>query len=130
MLAGIADSGSTFGPHPRDYSYSLPSQIRKKAVVETVKDKAQNGKLFFLSRVELKEPKTKHVAQFLDRLKLEKTLLLVEEKTRNLLLASRNIQGISVKTSDEVNALDVASHKECVMTKGAYTGLVKRLKHE
>jgi hypothetical protein len=27
-----------------------------------------------------------------------------------------------------VNALDMASHKECLMTKAAYAGLVKRLK--
>jgi ribosomal protein L4 len=43
-------------------------------------------------------------------------------------LASRNIPGVSVKTSQEVNALDVVSHKECVMTRAAYDGLVKRLK--
>jgi hypothetical protein len=33
-----------------------------------------------------------------------------------------------VKTAGEVNALDVVSHKECVMTRAAYSGLVERLK--
>ena len=120
--------GVTFGPSPRDYSYSIPQQVRRKAVVEAVKDRLLNGKLTLVSRFEPEAPKTKLVAGVLKTFKLEKPLFLVEQKTQNLQLASRNIPGVSVKTSDEVNALDVASHEECVMTKGAYAGLLKRFK--
>ena len=119
---------ATFGPHPRDYSYSIPAEIRRRAVVEGVKDKVMNGKLFMLNKLELAAPKTKHVAAVLKNLKLERPLFLVEKRDNNLTIASRNIHGVSVKTADEVNALDVASHRECVITKGAYTGLLKRLK--
>lgn len=120
--------GVTFGPHPRDYSYSIPDQLKRKAVVEVVKDKVHNGKLVVLNQFVIDQPKTRIVAGVLDALKLEKPLFLVEEKTDKMLLASRNIQNVAIKTAQEVNALDVASHKECVMTKGAYTGLLKRLK--
>ena len=120
--------GVTHGPMPRDYSYSLPQQLRRKAVVEGVKDKVANGKLILVKAIEIEAPKTKLVAKILDTFKLEKPLFLVEKKTQNFLLASRNIHQVSVKTDLEVNALDVVSHKECVMTKGAYQGLVKRLK--
>ena len=120
--------GVTFGPMPRDYSYSLPLQLRRRAVAEGVKDKAANGKLILVKDLDIAAPKTKLVSGLLDIFKLEKPLFLVEQKTQNLLLASRNIPGVSVKTDGEVNALDVVSHKECVMTKAAYQGLVKRLK--
>lgn len=120
--------GTTFGPSPRDYSYALPSQMRRKAVAEGIKDKVLNGKLVLLKNLEIQEPKTKIVAGILDRFKLEKPLFVVEQKTRNFELGSRNIQGVSVKTAEEVNALDVVSQKECVLTKGAYAGLLKRLK--
>ncbi len=120
--------GVTFGPHPRDYSYSIPAQLRRRAVVEGVKDKVQSGKMVVLSRFEVPQPKTRIVADLLDTFKLEKPLMLVDEKSANLLLASRNIPGVSVKTAEEVNVLDVVSHRECVMTKAAYAGLVKRLK--
>ena len=120
--------GVTFGPMPRDYSYSLPLQMRRRAVTEVVKDKVANGKLILVKNLEIAAPKTKLVAGLLAIFKLEKPLFLVEKKTENFSLASRNIQGISVKTDKEVNALDVVSHKECVMTKAAYQGLVKRLK--
>ncbi len=120
--------GVTFGPMPRDYSYSVPAQLKHRAVVEGVKDKVSNGKLFMLNRLELDKPKTKIMAGVLQALKLEKPLVLVDKKHENLVLASRNIQGVSLKTADEVNVLDVVSHRECLMTQSAYNGLLKRLK--
>ncbi len=120
--------GTTFGPSLRDYSYSIPAQLKRKAVVEAIKDRFLSGKLTLMNRLEPEAPKTKIMASVLDVFKLEKPLFLVEQKTKNLLLASRNIPGVAVKTSGEVNALDVASHSECVMTKEAYSSLLKRLK--
>ena len=120
--------GVTFGPSYRDYSYSIPQQIRRQAVVETFKELASNGKLVVINELNLKAPKTKDLSDILETFKLKKPLILVEQKSQNLLLSSRNIQNASVKTFGEVNALDVASHHECLMTKSAYTGLVKRLK--
>ena len=120
--------GTTFGPHPRDYSYSLPAQLRRRAVVEGVKDKVANGKFFMVNRLDLDKPKTKIMIGILDAFKLQKPLFVVDKKSDNLMLASRNIYGVSLKTAEEVNALDMVSHKECLMTQEAYTGLLKRLK--
>ena len=120
--------GVTFGPMPRDYSYSLPQQLKRKAVIEGVKDKLNNNRFFVVNDLKIEKPKTKIVADILEAFKLEKPLFLVQERTVNLTLASRNISQVAVKTADEVNILDVASHKECVITKAAYSGLIKRLK--
>ena len=92
-----------------------------------MKDKVLNGKLTLVNHLDVQEPKTRLVAAILDAFKLQKPLFVVEKKSENLLRASRNIQSISVKTAEEVNALDVASHTECLMEKGAYAGLLKRL---
>jgi len=120
--------GVTFGPEPRDYSYSIPAQLRKKAVVEVMKDKVSKGKLYIVNQLELEAPKTRLVADIMDHFKLERPLVLVDKRTQNLTLAARNIQNVSVKTADEVNALDVVSHRECLATKSAFAGLTKRLK--
>lgn len=120
--------GTVFGPHPRDYAYTLPLQIRRRAVVEGVKDKVVRGKLVVVNALELDSPKTKGMAGVLKTFKLQKPLVLVDEKKSNVLLASRNLPYVDVKSSEEVNALDVVSHQECLMTKAAYSGLLKRLK--
>ena len=120
--------GVTFGPHPRDYSYTLPLQIRRKAVAEGVKDKVMSGKLVMVSALELSSPKTKGMTGIFKTFKMEKPLVVVDQKSANVLLASRNIPYADVRSSEEVNVLDVVSHKECLMTKAAYSGLLKRLK--
>ena len=120
--------GATFGPHPRDYSYSIPEQLRRRAVVEVVKDKVHTGKLVMVNELQLAEAKTRLVAGILETFKLRKPLFLVDQKNDKLILASRNIREIAIKTAQEVNALDFATHQECLMTKSAYNGLLKRLK--
>lgn len=120
--------GVTFGPQPRSYDINLSSQLKRKAVVELVKDKVLNGKLFCVNQMNIEEPKTKKITKIMDTFKLEKPLILVDQKSKNLLLASRNLATVAVKTSNEVNALDLATHKECLITKAAYSGLVERLK--
>ncbi len=120
--------GVTFGPQQRDYSYAIPQQMRQQAVVETFKEKVNTGKIFVVNELNLQTPKTQGLSSVLEALKLRKPLIVVENRTENLRLASRNISTVSVKTSQEVNALDIASHHECLITKSAYTGLVKRLK--
>lgn len=119
--------GATFGPHPRDYSYGIPVEIRRRAVIEGLKDKIHNGKLMMIEEPKFATPKTAVVAEFMDTMKLVKPLVVVEKKDANLMLASRNIRQMTVKTALELNALDVVSAKECLMTKGAYSGLLKRL---
>jgi large subunit ribosomal protein L4 len=120
--------GTVFGPHPRDYSYAIPLQVRRRAVAEGVKSIVSNGKLTILKDLALDKPKTKGMARILATFKSEKPLVLVDKKSDNLVLASRNIPGLAVKTAEEVNALDVLMHKECLMTRSAYAGLLKRLK--
>ena len=120
--------GTTFGPMPRDYSYSIPRQIRRSAVIEALKSRIREGKLYLVNHLELPSPKTAQVVEVMEALKLQKPLLVVEKHSQNLTLASRNLKGVAVKTALEINALDVAAHRECVMTEAAYTGLVKRFK--
>ena len=120
--------GTVFGPHPRDYSYSIPREMRRRAVVESVKSIASNGKLTVLKDLSLAQPKTKLMTKILVTFKTEKPLFLVDKKSDNVMLASRNIPGVAVKTAEEVNALDIVSHRECLMTQSAYNGLLKRLK--
>jgi large subunit ribosomal protein L4 len=120
--------GTTFGPQPRDYSYQLPQQMKRSAVVEGLKEKVSHDKVLLLNELELPTSKTKQMVGVLKTFKLEKPLILVDQKKQNVVLASRNIQGLSLRTASEVNVLDIATHKECVMTKAAYSGLLKRLK--
>lgn len=120
--------GATFGPKTRDFSYTMSEDVRRRAVAESIKDKAHSQKLMLIRNLEIEGAKTKFVSAILDSLKLEKPLFLVEKKNEQFVKASRNIPQVGIKTASEVNALDILTHRECVMTEGAYEGLLKRLK--
>lgn len=120
--------GTTFGPMPRDWSYSIPREVRRRALVEVLKEKAASGKLILVGEMSPAEPKTRLMADMVRKLKLERPLILVDQKNENLARASRNLPEVTLKIASQVNALEVVSHRECVITKTAYAGLMKRLK--
>src|SRR5271157_5640989 len=51
--------GIVFGPHPRDYSYSIPKKVRKLALVSALSMKVREGKMLILKDFPMGEIKTK-----------------------------------------------------------------------
>ena len=50
--------GVVFGPRPRDHSYSLPKKVRHLAIRSALSEKALEGRISVLDRLELTQPKT------------------------------------------------------------------------
>jgi large subunit ribosomal protein L4 len=69
---------------------------------------------------ELAEAKTKLIRQTLDVLEAAKTVLLVDNSDNsNLQLSSRNLQGVKLVASFEVNVYDLLKHQHVLMTEAA-----------
>ena len=50
--------GRAFGPHPRDYSYTLPRKVRRKALVSALSDRAGAERVAVVEDFDLEAPKT------------------------------------------------------------------------
>ncbi|MGB2705882.1 MAG: 50S ribosomal protein L4 [Candidatus Omnitrophota bacterium] len=113
--------GIAFGPHPRDFRYTLPKKMRKAAFISSLNAKLKSGKIAAVRNLVLEEPKTKKVSALLEGLglKAKGVLFLVKSPDRNLVLASRNIRKLTLKEVDEATALDVLSSENVIMTKEA-----------
>ncbi len=123
--------GIVFGPHPRDYSYSLPKKMRKLAVISSLSAKTRDNQIVVLEKEpELKKPKTRDIAKILFALKSykKKILFLCSQKDNNLVRSCRNIENLTLKTSDDFNAYDVISNSRVLFSKGLHESLVKRFK--
>ena len=117
-----------FGPHPRDYSYSLPAKARKVAIKAVLSDRQRNGDLTILDAIVLPEAKTKSVVSMLAKLGLEGSTLIVSgAANESLELAARNIPRVKVLRSEGVNVVDVLRHKNLVLTQDAVQALAERL---
>lgn len=113
--------GTIFGPQPRDYSYSLPKNVKKRALGEALSAKLQSGEIAFLDGITIAKPRTKDMVEVLKNLGLEgKTVLFVlPEKDENVVLSARNIPGVKVARARDINPYEVLKHERVVITKDA-----------
>lgn len=120
--------GTTFGPKPRDYSYSLPKKAKKIALKSVLSMKLAEKQLLIVDALKLKEPKTKEFMALIKNLKLDSALIVDQHDNKNLFLAARNIPKTKVIDVSQVTVYDVLNHNWLVLTKKAFDSLTERLK--
>jgi large subunit ribosomal protein L4 len=112
--------GTVHGPVPRDYSYRLPRKVLLGALRSALSAKLAEGKLTVVEAWALENHKTKALRQALDRLDGASTILLVEiGANRNLLLASRNLAGVSLAETRSLQPYDVLRHDRLMLSRPA-----------
>jgi len=120
--------GVVFGPHPRDFGYTLPKKIRRVALRESLNAKYQAGQMIFIDELKEVFPKTKDFAAILNVLKLKgKTLGLMDGCDPSIGLASRNIPRFEILRADDVTAYDILRNKYLLLTKTAFQKLLERI---
>ncbi len=110
--------GITFGPLPRDYSYSMPKKKIRAAICSALSAKVRDKELIVLDNLELKDHKTKNVVDLFKKLNGDqKVLIVIDELDKNLLLAARNIPGLRMLDINKLNVYDILNHKHVIITK-------------
>lgn len=101
--------GRVFGPTPRDYSFKLNKKVKDLARKSALSYKAKDNSIAILEDFSFETPKTKQFVSLLNALSLanKKTLLVLPEVAKNVVLAGRNIQNTKVTTADQINTYDV-----------------------
>ncbi|MFA6384239.1 MAG: 50S ribosomal protein L4 [Candidatus Omnitrophota bacterium] len=123
--------GVVFGPHPRDFSYSIPKKIKTVALKNVLSAKALENKLIVLEDLAVAEPKTKVIAAVLRNLKIVKkakgVLLLVSKVSPELKRACKNISNLTVELPSKINTYEVLVADKVITTKSALKDLTKRI---
>jgi len=127
--------GVVFGPHPRDFSYTLPQKIRDAALKTALLSKFKASKVLVLEGFELEKFSTKEAVKVFDNLKItgkklkdDSVLLLMDKVELNLRRALRNIAFLKVNLAKDTNVFEVLNADKIVITKNALADLTKRLK--
>jgi large subunit ribosomal protein L4 len=124
--------GTVHGPQPRSYDYAFPRKKLLGALRSALAAKFAAGKLIVVNAFDVKEPKTKEFRKSLDALKVDSTVLLVEEgKTanRNLELGSRNIAGLELLRGNEVHPYHLLRYDRVIFSHPAIEKLQLSLKN-
>ena len=125
--------GVVFGPNPnRNYSKKQNKKERRLAVLSALSYIALDKELIVLENISLESNKTKEMVKLLDSLNIRnnKVLLVVEELNENICLATRNLSNVKLVTFNEVNAFDLVSADNMVITENALVKLEEVLGNE
>ena len=123
--------GVIFGPSPRSYRQRLNKKMRTKALTAVISDFQREGRLFVIEEIEIAEPKTRLMVEYLERLGVEGRILLLFDpgaKTqsgdyapaaRDIFLAARNLPYATPLAVNNLNVFDLLSHDCLVISKAA-----------
>ena len=111
--------GVAFGPQPRDYSKKMNRKERRLALKSALAVKVAD--MIILDELKVATPKTKDMLNILTALKVNevKTLLVVNELDENIILASRNLENVTLLEAEEINVLDLVANEKVVITEAA-----------
>jgi len=117
--------GRAFPPQMRDYRIDLPKKMKRLALVSALSSKAFKNKIKILDQISLEAPKTKTMAELLNKLGMSgsKIIFLSEGKDENLYKSGRNIKGLVFKRASLINPYDLLNSDFLVMTKKALENL-------
>jgi large subunit ribosomal protein L4 len=112
--------GTSHGPQPRDYSYKLPHKMVVGALRSALSAKVRDGELKIVQSFDFAGPKTKLAKSTLNKLEATRTVLVVDNgENRNLSLGLRNLTGVTLLATKEVNAYHLLGHKSVLLSAAA-----------
>ena len=112
--------GTVHGPQPRDYSYKLPRKMLLGALRSALSAKLRDGELKVVQECNLGGVKTKEAKAALTRLEATRKVLVVENgDNHNLTLGVRNIPGVPLMPTRDVNAFHLLGHDRVLLSEAA-----------
>lgn len=113
--------GRVFAPKPRDYYKKMPKKMRRAALRSALSEKYSTGDIFIVDEFTLKEPRTKIMAQALDKVAgSQHCLVIYPIKDENYEFLSRAIQNLPKATLilvDYLNIRDLLGHEKVILVK-------------
>lgn len=123
------------GPQPRDYTYKMPKNKRKAALVSALSAKAKEGKLFVIDSFDFDAPRTKRAAAAMGAFEASKALFVdvtkkgelneagkpvsKPEHNENLRLSVRNLARAKYLAVEGLNVEDLVGHDVLLISRQA-----------
>jgi large subunit ribosomal protein L4 len=101
--------GRIFGPRPRFYGFKLNKKVKLLARKSALTYKARTNNIVVLEDFSFDAPKTKEMVRVGGNLNLlnKKLLFVLPEQNKNIYLSSRNLQGVEIITTSELNTYTI-----------------------
>lgn len=119
--------GTVFGPITRSHAFKLNKKVRQLALRSALSRRVQEKALVVLEAFELETPKTRQVAEFMNRFNLT-DMVLVAPRSESLEKSARNLPTVTLLPPEGLNVYDVLRRKNVVLTRAAIDAVTNRLR--
>lgn len=111
--------GKTFAATPRNYEQKINRKMYRGAMSSIVSELIRQERLILVDKFELEAPKTKDLADKLNKLNVTDVLIVTDEVSENLYLASRNLYKVGVCDIAAIDPVSLVGYEKIVMTSSA-----------
>lgn len=111
--------GATFAAKPRDHDQKLNKKMYRAALQCILSELNRQDRLLVVQDFEIDAPKTKSLVQKLAQYNLSEALIVTEEMSENLFLASRNLYKVGVSDVQGVDPVSLIGFDKVIMTVSA-----------
>ncbi|MDE6444212.1 MAG: 50S ribosomal protein L4 [Muribaculaceae bacterium] len=117
----LRGGATVFGPRPRDYRTKLNKKMKSLARKIALTSKANSGVIFVVENFNFEKPSTKQWVNIAKSFKVEekKTLLVMNDLDKNVLLSVRNVPNALMQQAADLNAYTVLNNDAIIMTEGS-----------
>jgi large subunit ribosomal protein L4 len=119
--------GKVFGPHPRDYSYTVPKKVRRAALASALSLRASEKKLVILDKLSFDAPKTKQLVGILKALGVPSAVVVDGKENVHLSKSVRNLPKSKFLAPEGLNVYDILDHETLILTEGAVRAIEARV---
>jgi large subunit ribosomal protein L4 len=110
--------GKIHTPQPRDYTKAMPRKMRRAALRSGLSSKAADMSIVMVEDMALEEPKTRVMAQALNTLVQDNSVLLIlpeKEAYEGVIRATRNLPDAKILLASYLNIRDLLQYDKLVM---------------
>ncbi|MCG3149883.1 MAG: 50S ribosomal protein L4 [Verrucomicrobiae bacterium] len=121
--------GVVFGPHPRDYTITVPKKVKALAFRKALSERLIAGDVVVVDELKVNSPKTKDFVGLISKIVAAKgaTLVVTDVVDKNLKLAARNLPSVLVEPADSVNTYELLRFDKIVATRAGFEKLATRV---
>ena len=119
--------GTVFGPQFRNHSIRLNKKTMLLAAKSAFAEKIRQDGVMVLDNLEMNDNKTKNLKLLLSTFDLPSKILIVTDQiSDNLRLASRNLHDVHVLSHRSLNVYEIMRNNKVIFTKKALESFVER----
>lgn len=119
--------GVTFAANPRSFDQKLNKKMYKSGVKSIFSELLRQNRLVISNDLVPTSPKTKAFKLQLKGFDKQKLLIVVDELSENLVLASRNIPYVEVSSVESLDPVQLVAAESVIINKGALKQIEERL---